>query len=552
MLCGVPLSARKWLFGLLFLAIFASFPLYAQHGDLGNGRYRNPILFADYSDPDIIQVHGDYYLVASSFHFMPGVPVLESHDLVNWRIIGHVFSRLDISPDYSMLGGTAYARGAWAPSIRYHHGLFYVYFPTPTEGIFMSTAKNPAGPWTRPIAVIAEKGLEDPCPFWDDDGKAYLVHSRTGAGPLILHRMSADGTRVLDAGKTIIDDPKRLPTLEGPKLYKRHGYYYIFAPYGGVGTGSQAVLRSKDIYGPYEIRTVLAQGNTNVNGPHQGGYVETPKGQGWFLHFQQRDGYGRIDYLEPVRWENDWPVIGEPIDGGTTGEPVLEWKKPDVGRVYPIEFPQTSDEFNSKELGLQWEWNHNPDDSLWSLNERPGYLRLRAGFASDLLHAHNTLTEAMQDPEFKATISLSLNRMEDGEQAGLCLFGIHASWIGIVQTGDTRRLVFSAGSEKIEGPILTKNDLQLQMHVAAGQVTYAYSLDHGKSFEPLGDSSPFYFNWWKAARPSIFNFNTNDTAPKPGMIDVDWFHYQPIPARLHQHATTGPARTSSKAYHASQ
>ncbi|MGA8780241.1 MAG: glycoside hydrolase 43 family protein, partial [Terracidiphilus sp.] len=206
--------------------------------------YHNPILFADYSDPDVIRDGANYYLVASTFHFVPGIPILQSTDLVHWTIVGHVVQRMTMDPRYSMIGGNRYGKGVWAPAIRKHNGLFYVYFPTPTEGIFVSTATKITGPWSAPIAVMGQAGLEDPCPFWDDDGSAYLIHSKTGAGPLILHRMSADGKRVLDEGKVIVEDPVHLPVLEGPKLYKRNGYYYIFAPFGGVGSGAQAVLRS--------------------------------------------------------------------------------------------------------------------------------------------------------------------------------------------------------------------------------------------------------------------------------------------------------------------
>ncbi len=283
--------------------------------------YRNPILFADYSDPDVIRDGANYYLVASTFHFVPGIPILQSGDLVHWTIIGHVVNRLDMDPRYSMVGGNRYGKGVWAPSIRKHDGLYYVYFPTPSEGIYVSTAKEITGPWSAPEVVIARAGLEDPCPFWDDDGKAYLIHSMTGAGPLILHRMSPDGKHVLDEGKIIVQDPEHLPILEGPKLYKRDGYYYIFAPIGGVGAGSQAVLRSRQIYGPYEHRVVLAQGSTNINGPHQGAYVETPDGEGWFVHFQADGAHGRIVHLEPVRWNDDWPVIGADPDGASTGQP---------------------------------------------------------------------------------------------------------------------------------------------------------------------------------------------------------------------------------------
>jgi len=398
------------------MSLLAVLLVYARPADLGNGTYQNPILFGDYSDPDVIRVGSDYYLVSSSFHFMPGIPILKSHDLVNWTIIGHVYQRLELDPKYSLIGGNRYARGSWAPAIRYHRGRFYVYFPTPDEGILMSSAKSAEGPWTTPVLVLAKKGLEDPCPFWDDDGSAYLVHSVVGAGPLILHRMNPEGTAVLDEGQVIARDPQALPTLEGPKLYKRNGYYYIFAPFGGVSAGSQAVLRSKNIYGPYESKTVLAQGATSINGPHQGGYVETPSGEGWFLHFQQRGAYGRIVHMQPVRWMEDWPVMGE------GGQPVATAKKPDVGRVYPASEPQTSDEFNTRLLGPQWEWNHNPDNAHWSLSERPGFLRLHAMPADDLLSARKTLTLTPQDPALNAVVLLDVKGMADNQRAGLGMF----------------------------------------------------------------------------------------------------------------------------------
>lgn len=508
-------------------ALSADTPSAAAMQDLGNGTYRNPVLFSDYSDPDILRVGDKYYLVASSFHFMPGIPVLESHDLVNWRIVGHVFQRLDIDPRYSMEGGFKYGQGAWAPSLRFHDGLFYVYFPTPQEGIFMSSAPSPAGPWTKPVAVIAGRGYEDPCPFWDDDGKAYLVHGRVGAGPLILHRMSPDGKRVLDDGKVIVDDKKLLPVLEGPKLYKRDGYYYIFAPFGGVGTGSQAVLRAKNIYGPWESRTVLAQGSTNVNGPHQGGFVQVQDGHDWFLHFSQRGGYGRIDYLEPMQWSGGWPIIGKPIPGTTEGEPVETWAKPNVGRSWPIETPQTSDEFNGATLGLQWEWNHNPDDSLWSLTEHRGFLRLKAGYAPDLIHARNTLTEQMQHESFDLTTRIVVSGMKDGERAGLAMFGVRASWIGVAQADGKRQVIFTDSSGETMIADLHGRAVLFRMHVADEKVSFSWSADGGQTFTSVGGPNRFYFSWWKAARPAIFNFNTKSDAMQKGSIDLDWVRYVP-------------------------
>ena len=300
----------KQFLSLLFSLLLAFFPAHAWQADLGNGTYKNPVLFADYSDPDVIRVGNDFYLVSSSFHYLPGIPILKSPDLVNWTIVGHAFPRLDLAPQYNLQDGDRYGKGCWAPAIRYHDHRFYIYFPTPQEGIFMTSAPAPEGPWDPIVPVIRQAGLEDPCPFWDDDGTAYLVHSVTGAGPLILHKMSPDGKSVLDSGKVIVRDKQNLPTLEGPKFYKRNGYYYILAPIRGVSGGWQVALRSRNIYGPYDYKVLLTQGTTAINGPHQGGYVETPSGQGWFLHFQERGAYGRILHLEPVNWVDDWPLMG--------------------------------------------------------------------------------------------------------------------------------------------------------------------------------------------------------------------------------------------------
>lgn len=542
--------------------------------------YHNPILFADYSDPDVVRVGSEYYLVASSFHFSPGIPVLESHDLVHWTIIGHAVARLDFAPAYDLPGpvdfndatahhkpnytlGYRYASGVWAPAIRSHGNRLYIYFPTPTEGIFMTSAPRAAGPWTAPVKVIGRPRLEDPCPFWDDDGRAYLIHSREGAGPLILHRMSPDGKTVLDAGKAIIDDPVHLPTLEGPKLYKRHGYYYIFAPFGGVDGGSQAVLRARNIYGPYEFRTVLSRGTTEMQGPHQGGYIETPTGQGWFIHFNGTGPYGRIVYLEPVRWQDGWPIIGELRPGATVGQPVASYAAPDVGGIYPAVRPQTSDEFTSRTLGPQWEWNHNPVDAHWSLTERPGFLRLRALPAADLVSARDTLTQLLQARDEQVTTRLDVGGMADHQKAGLAMFGVQPSWIGIVQQHGRRYLEFAEAGRETLGPELaetaretvgpqlvetgreaaspqvggvtahtgraparparsTREFVVLRMRVADARVRYSYSLDDGRTFHSLGTRADMRFSWWKAARPAVFTFNTEAHAARGGIADFDW------------------------------
>ena len=503
--------------------------------------YTNPILFSDYSDPDVIRVGTRYYMTASSFHFSPGLPLLESRDLVHWTLIGHALPRLPFDPKYDLPGplgfsdgserarffavmGHRYSAGVWAPAIRHHQGRFYIYFPTPTEGIFMVSAKDPAGPWSAPVAVIAEPGLEDPCPFWDDDGQAYLVHSKLGAGPLILHRMSADGTKVLDAGKIIVEDPKNLPVLEGPKLLKRNGWYYIFAPYGGVEKGPQAVMRAKDIWGPYEVRTVLSQGNTRVQAPHQGGYIETPKGDGWFAHFNSTGGFGRIVHLQPVRWVDDWPIMGDPIEGSTTtGQPVITHAVPDVGRDWPPVRIQASDEFASRKLGLQWEWNHNPLDANWSLSTRGGFLRLEATHATDFVAARNTLTQVLHGPVSVVTARMEVAGMRDGQRAGLAMLQVQPHWIGVVQAAGVRRITWSSAGAQMAGPVLEGASLQLRQQATLDEmVYYEYSVDDGRTFTRFGNPSKLRFSWWKGARPALFSFNTG--TGEAGFADFDWVH----------------------------
>jgi len=492
--------------------------------------YRNPILYADYSDPDVIRVGKDYYLVASSFHFSPGLPILHSRDLVHWSIAGHVLPRLDFGPEYDMPGpfqltdatskpttGTRYAGGVWAPSLRYHKGLFYIYWPTPDEGVFMATARDPAGPWSKPVTVIAGPGYEDPCPFWDDDGTAWLIHGKVGAGPLILHRMSADGKRVLDDGVVVAKDADRLPVLEGPKLYKRNGYYYIFAPIGGVGKGPQAVGRARKVTGPYEWRDVLVP-SAAVAGPHQGGYIETPDGKGWFIHFIQTGAFGRIDYLEPVRWVDDWPMMGD-----AANQPVESHAMPAPATRERL---QDSDEFASRKLGLQWSWNHNPDDAAWSLKERPGFLRLRAGKADYLVTARNTLTQVLQGPATTITARIDLSHMADGERAGLSMFGVGPSWIGVVREGGANRVTLSVAGKETPGVAVRQAAIELSVAVGADQkAIYSYSLDGGRSFVRVGDAVPLSpFSWWKGSRPALFTYNVRETA---GWIDLDWVHVTP-------------------------
>lgn len=331
--------------------------------DNGDGTYKNPVIYADYSDPDAIRVGDDYYMVASSFDAVPGLPILHSKDLVNWTIISHALLR---QPPFEYFSATQHGNGVWAPSIRYHNKEFYIYYPDPDFGIYLTKAKNINGPWSDPVLVEAGKGLIDPCPLWDNDaspnakggrGSVYLVHAFAGSragikSVIVVKKMNAEGTKTIDAGVLVYDGHETDPTIEGPKFYKRNGYYYIFAPAGGVSTGWQLVLRSKNVYGPYERKVVMDQGTTPINGPHQGAWVTTQTGEDWFIHFQDKNAYGRVVLLQPMKWKNDWPIIGVDKNNDGKGEPVLTYKKPNIGKFFPIVTPQESDEFNNK-LGLQ-------------------------------------------------------------------------------------------------------------------------------------------------------------------------------------------------------
>lgn len=479
-------------------------------GDLGNGFYKNPVLNADYSDPDIVRVNDDFYMVSSEFHYM-GMPVLHSKDLVNWTIIGRVYDGLKHDPIYDQM--KAYAKGSWAPAIKYHNGVFYVYFCTPDEGLYMSSAENPAGPWTPVYEVKRVAGWEDPCPFWDDDGNAYLGHSTVGAGPIIIHKMSRDGKELLDDGVVVYVGK----IAEGTKIYKRNGYYYLVIPEGGVQTGWQTVLRSKSIYGPFERRVVLQTGKTNVNGPHQGALIELESGESWFMHFQSAGALGRVCHLQPVTWVEDWPVMG------CAGEPVSIYKKPSVDAESPRSLPQTSDEFDQQELGYQWQWNHNPVHEKWSLTKKPGALRLEALYAESIVQAKNTITQKLMGNQGVITTEISIGDMVVGHNAGLTfLAGREENWIGILKDERGSALKVVTGGIAYHGPVIHEEKIWFRTVVDLQKETYFYfSLDN-QHYLQIGGTCKLSDGFWKGAKVGLFSFNTIEDG---GQVDFHWFHY---------------------------
>ncbi|MVN76008.1 family 43 glycosylhydrolase [Hymenobacter sp. HMF4947] len=511
--------------------------------DLGNGQYKNPVLYADYSDPDVVRVGEDYYLTSSSFNAAPGLPILHSKDLVNWTIIGHA---LPVQPPRDRYDQVQPGNGVWAPALRYHKGLFYLYYPDPDLGIFVTTARHAAGPWSAPVCVKAAKGWIDPCPFWDEDGRAYLVHAFAGSRAgikSVLHvsELAPDGFSLLGEDKLVFDGHKNHPTIEGPKLYKRHGYYYIFAPGGGVPTGWQVALRSKNVFGPYEDKIVLAQGPTPTNGPHQGAWVDTPDGQqDWFLHFQDQGAYGRVVHLEPMSWKNDWPIMGLDPDGDGTGQPVLTYRKPAVRGKVAVAVPATSDEFASQTLGLQWQWQANPQPQwLGPTPAAAGQLRLAAvpapAVVKNLYLVPNLLLQKLPAEQFTATTKLAFYPKNEGEQAGLVVLGMDYASLTLTSRGGQLHLTQNTCLQADKGNPETSSPpvalppgqaLYLRVAVRAGaRCQFSYSRD-GQQFTPLGAEFMAREGRWVGAKVGLFCLGA--AAPTPaGYAEADWWHVTP-------------------------
>ncbi|MEO7766426.1 MAG: glycoside hydrolase 43 family protein [Ferruginibacter sp.] len=508
--------------------------------DNGDGTYKNPILFADYSDPDVIRVGDDYYLTASSFNCMPGLPILHSKDLVNWRIINHALKQ-QIPAD--IFDVPQHGKGVWAPSFQYHNKTFYIYYPDPDYGIYMIRTSNPASDWEKPVLVLPGKGIIDPSCFWDEDGKAYLVvgwaASRAGVNSLLtVFKLNNMGSAVTDEGKHVYDGHKIDPTVEGPKFFKRNGYYYLLPPAGGVGTGWQLALRSKNIYGPYERKVVMDQGSTNINGPHQGALVQTQTGEYWFLHFQDKGAYGRILHLQPVSWNNDWPVMGNDKDGDGKGEPVLHFKKPSVGKIYPVETPAENDEFNTGTLGLQWQWHANPKIQWSSLLPAQGFLRLFA-FPSEknvenLWPVPNLLLQKFPAPDFTVTTRLEYTverEVWQGKKAGLLIMGNDYSYLSIAKNekgfylGETVcKDALNEGAEKVMDEIqLTGSTVFLRVTVSSpgASCIFSYSED-GVHFTNVGKPFTAKPDKWIGAKVGLFCTGKPGVA-NGGYVDVDWF-----------------------------
>jgi beta-xylosidase len=544
-------SVPAWMIAFVLTSTtLAGEPRTGSWGDQGDGTYRNPILNADYPDVDVEQLGDTYYMISSKQHMSPGMVILESKDMVNWRSIGHVWDKLSWDPKYNGDRMDGYRFGVWAGDLAYHDGRWYCYQIDTTNGLYMSSAPDIRGPWTEPHRMLAKTRWTDPAVYWDDEGRqAYLVcnfgrgepgnKAAVAGNQIKLFKMSWDGRELLDEGQVI----HRGPGAEAAKIYRIDGRWYIFLaqwfrpdprrpehPDADRGDRKQLVLRSKtdSIYGPYEVKVVYERGNGVIRSCSQGALMKAPDGSWWYTHqliqnipapFQ-----GRPQMLQPVEWVDGWPLIGRDVDGDGIGEPVLHHAKPIHG--FPITAPATDDQFDSPRRGPQWEWNHNPRDGRWSLAERPGWLRLKASVPvgeGGFWGASNTISQRiMGTGKGKAMAKLDLSGMRAGQRAGFVRFGGVYHLLGVhVEEDGTRRLFFDAEGQVTAGPVVDAEELWIRTTNDGDQARFAWSTDE-QTFRDFGPAFTIKFGKWTGDRLGLFCWN--DHEPE-GHVDVDWFRY---------------------------
>ena len=530
------------------MAALAQYKSQVWSPDNGNGTYTNPVINADYSDPDVCVAGEDYYLTASSFNCIPGLPILHSKDLVNWEIVGHAVKELEPKQEFDR---PSHGNGVWAPSIRYHNGEFYIYWGDPDYGVFMVKTKDPAGEWSKPLCVIPGKGLIDTTPLWDDDGRCYLVNAYANsrsrfASVIAIREMSADGTKPIGNPVIIYDgNGTGSRTCEGPKIYKRDGWYWVMFPAGGVPTGFQVAMRSKSPFGPYESKVVLAQGKTKINGPHQGAWVHTKFGEDWFLHFQDKEAYGRVVHLQPVTWKDNWPVMGVDKDGDYCGEPVTTYRKPKTSGKVQVVNPAESDEFSDTRLGLQWQWHANYNETF-GMPTAFGSYRVYTHKVSEkfqnLWEVPNLLLQKTPADKFTATTKIRFTSKDQNQTGGLLMMGLDYSGLVVKRVGNDFQLLqiscksADKGKPQTEQLIATLKptavdqidyqpgthiDIYMRMSVNDGKMHFSYSLD-GKKYTKCGTEFTMREGKWIGAKIGFVAYEPGQKTNR-GWIDADWF-----------------------------
>ena len=529
------------------IAIHAQYRSEVWSPDNGDGTYTNPIINADYSDPDVcVGASGeDYYMTASSFQCVPGLPILHSRDLVNWEIVGYALKEL-YTGDAEMVEHFSTPRhgdGVWAPSIRYHDGEYYIYWGDPDFGVYMVKTKDPAGEWEKPVCVIKGKGYIDTTPLWDDDGRCYLVNGWANsrakfASVLTVRELSADGTRPIGQPVIVFDgNGTENRTCEGPKFYKRDGWYWIMCPAGGVPTGFQLAMRAKSPYGPYDHKIVLEQGKTSINGPHQGGWIHTKYGEDWFIHFQDKEAYGRVIHLNPVDWSSGWPIMGK------KGEPVTTHKKPRSSSSVIVN-PVESDEFDHPVMGRQWQWHANYDEKF-GMPTAFGTFRIYTYKLSEgwknFWEVPNLLLQKTPADEFTVTTQLRMTSKADGQFGGLIMMGLDYSALVVRRIGKEFQLVqmtcqgADKGKAQTERVLATlkptaedkidykpgiHEDIYLRLKVSDSKVRFSYSLN-GKTYTDCGDEFRMKEGKWIGAKFGFVAAESNAKADR-GWVEADW------------------------------
>ena len=545
---------KSILFSLLFLPIIsvAQYKSSVWSPDNGDGTYTNPVINADYSDPDVCVVGDDYYMTASSFNCIPGLPILHSKDLVNWEIIGHAITELTPHEEFDK---PSHGNGVWAPSIRYHEGMFYIYWGDPDHGVFRVTATDPAGEWSKPVCIIEGKGMIDTTPLWDDDGRCYLVNgwanSRSRfASVLTVRELDKDGLKAISNPVIVFDgNGTENRTCEGPKFYKRNGWYWIMCPAGGVPTGFQLAMRSKSPYGPYESMKVLDQGKSVINGPHQGAWIHTALGEDWFMHFQDKECYGRVVHLQPVTWKDNWPVMGKVPAKGYCGEPVITYRKPSTKGKVDVVNPVESDEFNSPKLGLQWQWHANYDQKF-GMPTAFGTFRLYTHKVSkefkNMWEVPNLLLQKTPADKFTATTKLRFTSKDDNQMGGLIVMGHDYFALMLKRVKDefllqlvtcksadkgtpeqvkTIATLKPTEKDKIDYQPAIHKDIYLRVNVADGECNFAYSLN-GKKYTAVEGNFKIKEGKWIGAKVGLAAIEPAGKTNR-GWIDADWFRVTP-------------------------
>ena len=554
---------------MLPLTIMGQYRSQVWSPDNGDGTYTNPVINADYSDPDVcVGASGeDYYLTASSFQCTPGLPILHSKDLVNWEIINYALPSKLYEGDEQLIAHfntSQHGNGVWAPSIRYHNGWYYIYWGDPDFGVYMVKTQDPAGEWEKPLCVIKGQGYIDTTPLWDEDGRCYLVNgwanSRSKyASVLTVREMSPDGTHPIGQPVIVFDgNGTENRTCEGPKFYKRDGWYWILCPAGGVSDGFQLAMRSKSPYGPYEHKIVLAQGKTLINGPHQGGWVHTKYGEDWFVHFQDKEAYGRVVHLNPVDWSSGWPIMGK------KGEPVTTHQKPKASGTVAVN-PVESDEFNGTTIGRQWQWQANYDEKF-GVPTAFGNFRIYTyklptadgqQAPANLFLVPNMLLQKTPADEFTVTTKIRFTSKADNQMGGLIMMGLDYSALVVKRIGKEFQLLqltckdADRGMPQQETLIATlkptaedqtdykpgiHEDIYLRLTVTnaeAGQphggkpvVHFAWSRD-GKNFTDCGEAFTMRQGKWIGAKFGFVSVENNAKADR-GWLDADWIHVEKL------------------------